>query len=90
MLTAYLAGPIQDKKDYGKEWREDLAPCLLELGIQSIDPTREESLIAALGDYGSIEERTLALNRAKTEGDWETVKKIMHTIDITLCFDTMV
>lgn len=80
MPTAYLAGPIQDKKDYGTEWRKGLTPRLLELGIKSIDPTRDKALIDALGKSGSIEERILALTKAKTEGDWETVKKIMHII----------
>ena len=75
-LKAYLAGPIENEKDFGRGWREEISPRLLALGIVPLDPTKSPSF-GGEKEWMKIEQRMM---RAKREKDWKTFSHEMHEI----------
>jgi len=76
MLKAYLAGPVENKQDFGQSWRDKISPRLLELGIEPLDPTKN----LASKRPQEWEDREQALIAAKTSKDWKQFSDIMHEI----------
>lgn len=74
MLKAYLAGPIEFKPDLGREWRLEITPRLLELGIEVIDPT------SGMISGQVLQNRVSAYGKAKAEKNWPEFAKNMHAI----------
>lgn len=73
MLKAYLAGPIEFQKDFGKGWRKEIAPRLLELGIEAIDPARKAI-------YKGVFTGTAEFVEAKKAQNWSEFSNFMHRI----------
>lgn len=75
ILTSYLVGPIQDCKDGGVKWREEITPKLEDLGINVIDPTVTEAK-----EYGSIQKAQDIFRGWISAGHRKQFKEAMWTI----------
>ncbi len=76
-LKTYLVGSIQDAKDGGTGWRDELTVKLVELGFEVQDPCKAECN-HTLAD--NIDDQKKKLENLKRGGAWEKYKEVMDSI----------
>jgi len=76
-LKTYLIGSIQDSKDGGINWREELSKKLLDLGFEVLDPTKLECNHSLAP---TVEEQKKKLENLKRAGEWDIWDKTMDAI----------
>jgi len=74
-LTTYLVGPIDDVKDDGVGWRQEITPHLKEMGVTVFDPTDKPSDLGR--EVGPEKDRLMKLKEA---GDWASLREAMKPI----------
>lgn len=90
----YLCGPIDFASDFGRGWREDMAPFLKSLGIGVLNPCDKPTLHRSVEDSVLVEQ----MNALKAEGRFDEVhakgKEILstdlHLVDLSTFLITFI